>query len=104
MFSKVLKPTKTRWSESAAAGKLPPTIRPPETRAGAWGGDTMTLKLAEVYGPIAEPIERVRRLFDDELAGTVDRVEELCAHVRGYQGKMLRPALRSRLPQSRRRA
>ena len=51
------------------------------------------MKLAEHYTPIARSLERVERIFDDELAGEVDVVNNLCAHIRQYRGKMLRPAL-----------
>jgi len=38
-------------------------------------------------------MERVRRLFDDTLFSDFPFVNALCEHVRGYRGKMLRPAL-----------
>jgi len=47
----------------------------------------------ELYEPIAEPLQRVRELLDEELASEVPFVRELCEHVRGLQGKMLRPAV-----------
>ncbi len=51
------------------------------------------LSLAELYDPIAEPLQRARQLFDDELASDVPFVEELCGHVSALRGKMLRPAI-----------
>lgn len=51
------------------------------------------VSLAELYEPIAEPLERVRRVFDDELASEWPFVRELCEHIGQYRGKMLRPAL-----------
>ena len=51
------------------------------------------VKLAGLYDPIAASIEDVRRICDDELSGDVASVNGLCAHLRDYRGKMLRPAL-----------
>lgn len=49
--------------------------------------------LATLYEPVAADLDRVRRIFDDELLSDVPIVNGLCAHVRQYRGKMLRPAL-----------
>jgi len=49
--------------------------------------------LAELYEPIAADLKQVCRIFDDELFSDLPIVNELCAHVRQYRGKMLRPAL-----------
>ena len=49
--------------------------------------------LATLYGPIAADLERFGRIFDDELSSDVPVVRALCDQVRGYRGKMLRPAL-----------
>lgn len=49
--------------------------------------------LATHYAPIADELRAAEALFDDELVSTVDFVNGLCTHVRGYRGKMLRPAL-----------
>jgi octaprenyl-diphosphate synthase len=49
--------------------------------------------LATLYEPIAADMEKVCRVFDDELFSELPVVNELCARVRHYRGKMLRPAL-----------
>lgn len=49
--------------------------------------------LAVIYEPIADELNRVCRIFDDELFSELLVVNELCSHVRQYRGKMLRPAL-----------
>ena len=49
--------------------------------------------LTAMYRPISDDLERVRRIFDDELASELPFVTELCRHVGGFRGKMLRPAL-----------
>ncbi len=46
-----------------------------------------------LYEPIAERLEQVRRIFDDELATDDLFVRELCGHIARYRGKMVRPAL-----------
>jgi octaprenyl-diphosphate synthase len=49
--------------------------------------------LATLYDLIAADLQRVCRIFDDELFSELAVVNELCAHIRQYRGKMLRPAL-----------
>ena len=49
--------------------------------------------LAVLYEPVAADLEKVCRVFDDELFSDLPIVNELCAHVRQFRGKMLRPAL-----------
>ncbi len=49
--------------------------------------------LATLYEPIAADLKEVCRIFDDELFSELPVVNELCAHVRQYRGKLLRPAL-----------
>jgi len=49
--------------------------------------------LATLYEPIVSDLQKVCRIFDDELFSELPVVNELCAHVRQYRGKMLRPAL-----------
>lgn len=49
--------------------------------------------LAALYEPIAADLEKVCRIFDDELFSELPFVNELCGRVRLYRGKMLRPAL-----------
>jgi len=50
-------------------------------------------RTADLYAPIAEPLGQVRRLLDEELSSDLPIVRDLGAHVRGYRGKMIRPAL-----------
>lgn len=52
-----------------------------------------TLPLDTIYGSIAEQLAAVRKLFDEELQCDLPFVDELCAHISRYRGKMLRPAL-----------
>ncbi len=49
--------------------------------------------IGAVYESIAEDLQRVCRIIDDELFSDLPVVNELCEHLRGYRGKMLRPAL-----------
>ena len=49
--------------------------------------------LADLYAPIREDLQRVERVFDAELLSDHPFVNDLCARVRRYRGKMLRPAL-----------
>jgi octaprenyl-diphosphate synthase len=49
--------------------------------------------LSKLYEPIASDLERVCRIFDDELFSELPVVNDLCAHVRQYRGKLLRPGL-----------
>ncbi len=49
--------------------------------------------LATLYELITADLEKVCRIFDDELFSELPVVNELCEHIRHYRGKMLRPAL-----------
>ncbi len=49
--------------------------------------------LADFYAPIEDDLQSVRQRFDDTLFSDFPFINELCEHVRGYRGKMLRPAL-----------
>jgi octaprenyl-diphosphate synthase len=49
--------------------------------------------LSKLYEPIAKDLEKVCQIFDDELFSELPAVNDLCAHVRQYRGKLLRPAL-----------
>jgi len=49
--------------------------------------------MTTLYEPIAADMEKVCRIFDDELFSDLPVVNDLCAHVATYRGKMLRPAL-----------
>jgi octaprenyl-diphosphate synthase len=53
----------------------------------------MSATLTDIYGSIREDLAEVERVFDDEIASQVPCVRELCAHIHGFRGKMLRPAL-----------
>lgn len=52
-----------------------------------------TLALTSLYAPIATDLALVEETFDSELASDLPFIDELCATVRSYRGKMLRPAL-----------
>lgn len=52
-----------------------------------------TLSLNELYRPIADDLEAVLRVFDEEVLSDLPFVNDLSATVRSYRGKMLRPAL-----------
>jgi octaprenyl-diphosphate synthase len=45
------------------------------------------------YPAIAENLQKICRIIDDELFSDSAVVNELCEHLRAYRGKMLRPAL-----------
>lgn len=49
--------------------------------------------LGTLYEPIAADLEKVCRIFDDELFSELPFLNALCDRVRAYRGKMLRPAL-----------
>ena len=49
--------------------------------------------LGTLYEPIAADLDKVCRIFDDELFSELPFVNALCDRVRQYRGKMLRPAL-----------
>jgi octaprenyl-diphosphate synthase len=51
------------------------------------------MTLAELYAPIATELEEARSQFDEELRSRHVFVNRLCEQVKGYRGKMLRPAL-----------
>jgi octaprenyl-diphosphate synthase len=58
------------------------------------GGEAASLpRLLPLYEPIADDLQRVCQRFDDELFSELPFVNDLCAHIRRYRGKMLRPAL-----------
>ena len=52
-----------------------------------------TAVLSDLYAPIREDLRAVERLFDTELHSNLAFVNELCASIRSYRGKMIRPAL-----------
>ncbi len=53
----------------------------------------MLQQLADVYAPIAADLRRVDQMLRDELRADLPCVDELCAHVERFRGKMLRPAV-----------
>ncbi len=71
--------------QSGAAGR--------RSRGDAASRPWIMTEPVELYTPVAEPLSQVRRVFDDELASEDPFVRELCAHIAGYRGKMVRPAL-----------
>ncbi|MCH7702060.1 MAG: polyprenyl synthetase family protein [Planctomycetes bacterium] len=53
----------------------------------------VALTLEDTYAPIRAELQDVRRAFEQELVSDVAWVNELCAELAGYRGKMVRPAL-----------
>ncbi len=49
--------------------------------------------LHDLYAPIREELAAAADLFDAELVSDLPCVNELCARLQAYRGKMLRPAL-----------
>ena len=54
---------------------------------------TATLPLDTIYAPVAQDLEAVQDLFDQELQCDLPFLADLCAEISRYRGKMLRPAL-----------
>ena len=52
-----------------------------------------TMRLAELYAPIADDLAASQRILTDELISDQAFISDLCRHVRQFQGKLLRPAL-----------
>ena len=52
-----------------------------------------TLSLNDLYRPIADDLDLVLQVFDEEVLSDLPFVNELADTVRSYRGKMLRPAL-----------
>lgn len=50
-------------------------------------------ELLPVAASLGEMLDRVSRRFDDQLRSDLPPVNQLCAHVERYRGKMLRPTL-----------
>ncbi len=57
------------------------------------GGQPGTVRLAELYAPVAEHLEHSRRLLADELICDQTLISDLYHHVGQFHGKLLRPAL-----------
>jgi len=53
----------------------------------------ITLPITDLYAPVQPHLDDVVRIMDAELSSELPMVNELCEHVRGFRGKMLRPAL-----------
>lgn len=49
--------------------------------------------LLDLYAPIREELAEAQRVFDAELLSDLPFVNDLCARLRSYRGKMMRPAL-----------
>lgn len=49
--------------------------------------------MGATYNLIADDLRKVCQIVDDELFSDSSVVNDLCEHLRGYRGKMLRPAL-----------
>jgi octaprenyl-diphosphate synthase len=57
-------------------------------------GDVVdALAVPRLYASVEAELHRACALFDDELYSELPFLNELCAHIRLYRGKMLRPAL-----------
>ena len=56
-------------------------------------GTLQTLRLAELYAPIADDLAHSRRILVDELVSDQALISDLCGHVGQFHGKLLRPAL-----------
>ncbi len=56
-------------------------------------GTPATLRLAELYAPIADDLTESQRILSDELISDQAFISDLCRHVGQFHGKMLRPAL-----------
>jgi octaprenyl-diphosphate synthase len=52
-----------------------------------------TVSLPDLYAPIRDDLSAAQRIFDDEIQSDLPFVNDMCATVRSYRGKMLRPAL-----------
>lgn len=53
----------------------------------------ITLPITDLYAPVQPHLDDVVRFMDTELSSDLPMVNDLCEHVRGFRGKMLRPAL-----------
>ena len=53
----------------------------------------IALPITDLYAPVQPHLDDVVRIMDAELTSDLPMVNELCEHVRGFRGKMLRPAL-----------
>ena len=49
--------------------------------------------LRDLQGLITRGLERVERVFNDQLISDLPPVDAMCAHIDRYRGKMLRPTL-----------
>lgn len=53
----------------------------------------LTAPLVDLYAPIRDELAKTQLIFDAELVSALPFVNELCARIRSYHGKMMRPAL-----------
>jgi octaprenyl-diphosphate synthase len=54
---------------------------------------TGTLRLAELYAPVAADLQSSQRILADELISDQGHISDLCRHVGQFHGKLVRPAL-----------
>ena len=54
---------------------------------------SITQPLQDLYSPIRDDLTIAERIFDEELAGELPFIRDLCDTIRSYRGKMLRPAM-----------
>jgi octaprenyl-diphosphate synthase len=52
-----------------------------------------TIRLSELYAPVAAELTESRVVFRDELISDQGFIADLCGHVAQFHGKLLRPAL-----------
>jgi octaprenyl-diphosphate synthase len=56
-------------------------------------GSSGTIRLAELYAPVADDLQRSQHILTDELVSDQTLISDLCQHVGQFHGKLLRPAL-----------
>jgi len=54
---------------------------------------SLAAPLVDLYGPIRDELAEAQRVFDAELVSDFPFVNEWCARIRSYRGKMMRPAM-----------
>jgi octaprenyl-diphosphate synthase len=55
--------------------------------------NTTSAQLSPIYTLIGDELRQVEQLFDEELQCDLPFVNDMCAYIRRYRGKMLRPVL-----------
>jgi octaprenyl-diphosphate synthase len=56
-------------------------------------GSPGTVRLAELYAPVANDLQQSQHVLADELISDQTLISDLCQHVGRFHGKLLRPAL-----------